>query len=531
MSLGSIRKFRRAQHHVILSQQISAVPGLIVPVLYFAEPSGPGQETLQPLHPLTDYFVSHSAMSMTWMRDRARGVGLLYDYLRQRSPYFQAVAADSFVNVHRVALSEFQVHLVRGTVVNSPTGPVDETGLYWLPSSSSDSVINLCRAVHDFLAWLDVGGFGDRLERSATDSRDIPINGRDTIRFLYVARYRKKVSFLAHIKSTKRQRVPVDRVNIGRDTRSFTAKNHVQFPREFLVKLFREGFVSRPSGNTLRECEDITGKLATMFCGFGGTRRSESLHVWVNDVQLVDGKPTVFLHHPVLAKIKHPAHGEMTREEYLRMFCKMEPRNRVGDKFHAGWKGIKCNSAFWAPLYWLPFDGISEYFWETFQTYLLMVRPRLIRERLRRGLPDHPFLLVSAGRSNQDDEDSIGSPYTYVAHGNAWSRAIARLAAKYPEENLVEAKANGTTLHGLRHLYGGILAELKIGEREIQECMHHLSPLSSLTYTKPRNEFVDQQLSAAAEVVRLGNMEEPTRQFRNLNTMLTDIIGLTKGDF
>lgn len=518
-------------HHLIVSQRIKDIPGLVVPVVYLLESGNDGSENMRPLHALTDYFASHSAMSMTWMLERARGIGLFYDYLRQRRAYFQAKADDELVNLHRLALTEFQGHLSRGTVVNGPSGPVDETGLFWLPSASPDRAISLCRGISDVLAWLHDGGYGDRLPSWAADRRDVPSDGRGALRFLYVARYRKEVSLLSHIKGARRQRRPPSRDNIGRDMRAFDARDTVQFPRQYLAPLLLEGFVSRPNAAAAWQCEDMTAKLAAMLCAFGGLRRSEPLHLWVRDVQWVDGEPTVFLHHPVMAKVRHEVHGEMTREEYLRTHCGMEPRNRPGTKFHAGWKGIKCNRDWWAPLYWLPFDGVKEYFWQTFQTYLFEVRPRLMRERFRRGLPDHPFLLVSAGGANHDgDEDSAGAPYTQAAFGKAWRRAMARLARKHPEGRLAVSKRQGTTLHGLRHLYGGLLAELGLGPQQIQECMHHISPLSQLTYTKPRNAHIDQCLREAADRIRSDRAPDAMPEFKSLRGMLAEIPRAAAGD-
>jgi len=71
---------------------------------------------------------------------------------------------------------------------------------------------------------------------------------------------------------------------------------------------------------------------------------------------------------------------------------------------------------------------------------------------------------------------------------------------KYGDPCLRIRKRLGTTQHGVRHLYGAILSELGMSPKTIQECMHHISPLSQQTYTSPRNEFVNSQLRAAAEI-------------------------------
>ena len=78
---------------------------------------------------------------------------------------------------------------------------------------------------------------------------------------------------------------------------------------------------------------------------------------------------------------------------------------------------------------------------------------------------------------------------------------MARLMKIYGDPKLKIEKTLGTTQHGVRHLYGAILAELGLSPKTIQECMHHVSPLSQQTYTNPRNEFVNAQLKAAAATV------------------------------
>jgi integrase len=388
-----------------------------------------------------------------------------------------------------------------------------------------DSAIALLRGIRDVVEWLHDNGYGDRLGDLVEAYELAPKTGRETIRFAYVAAYRKNVSFLAHIEEQGHQRSAIRRDILGPDQRSLEAPEVIQFPRKWFAPLLLEGFASRRSSAESDRAEDMVAKLSTAICGGGGIRRSEALHIWVSDIQLVDGKPEVFLNHPVNAKVIHETHGEMTRQEYLRTFCGMEPRNQAAGKYHAGWKGVKCNSQWWAPMYWLPFDGIPEHFWRTFEEYMYEVRPRLMRKRKARGLPDHPFLLVCAGSANQSgDLESSGNPYTYDAYGKAWTRAMSRLRAKYGNEVPRVAKNLGTTPHGLRHLYGGLLKELGLSSPVIQECLHHISPLSQQTYTRPHsNKEVSDQLNAAAERTRRGDIGELKSAFRGIPEMLNDL--------
>ena len=151
-------------------------------------------------------------------------------------------------------------------------------------------------------------------------------------------------------------------------------------------------------------------------------------------------------------------------------------------------------------MYWGPFPGIKEEFLECFLEYVGDVRPRLMRERRARGLPDHPFLLVSSGSAHHEDDDaSAGNPYTLSALKKSWRRAMGRLQKLFPEADLRVRKHSGTSLHGLRHHYGASLARLGMTREEIQESMHHIHPNSSLVYTKPTPSEVHSIISAAQE--------------------------------
>lgn len=530
--VGSLRRFRRSLHHFIAVQRVAGIPGLHVPVLYLAEVDTAGEEVLRPLTSLTDYFVAHSAMSMTWMASTARALGKVYDYLRQRATYFEA-PAERYINLHRVVTAEFQNHLSRGTIeIREPEGITDDTGLFWPPIASIDVAMCLMRGIHDFVGWLHSAGYGEHLQAFAQDLRAPPSNGRDAVRFLYAARYQREVSFFAATKAAwKQRRRPPGRDVFGGDSRDFAANETVRFPLRHLASLLLQGFTSRGAGGS-GQGEDVAGKLATMFCGFGGLRMSEPLHLWLQDVQFVDADPVVFLHHPVRAMVVHEIHGEMTRSEYLRTFCGMEPRNHDGGKFHSGWKGIKTNSQYWAPIYWLPFHGVQEMLWSTLRTYLFDVRPRLMRQRRARGLPDHPFLLVSSGGANHEgDGTSIGDPYTRTAFRNSHRRAMARLRAlRDGDPTLAIAKSLGTTLHGLRHEYGGLLEELGLSVRLRQECMHHVSPLSTLTYGQPRSESISDALNEAALRARSGEAPQASAVVHSTEAALRALLDQARGE-
>lgn len=520
MQLAAIRKLRRGLHHLIVVQRIPTVPGLEIPVLYLDERKEDGSIVLQPLQALTNYFIANSAMSTTWMRQRASALGMLFDYLQQRRDHLLELAKSELHCHFRIALTQFQNHLFRGTLVLDDDKVVDPTGLYWMQSSPGRAM-NVMRALSDFTAWVQETEVDNTLVRQPADII-VPATGRDTARFLYIARYKREVSFFAHIKRVSKQRQPSNEAIFGSGAGGVNSAGHVQFPRQHLVSFIRAGFLVGRSKSELQNYEDHAAKIVTMLCAFGGIRRSEALHVWTNDVQWANGSPVVFLHHPVQGKIHYADEGEMLRADFLRRYHQMEPRNLVRGKFHAGWKGIKCNSEWWTQIYWLPLDGITEAFSEAVRTYLLDIRPELMRYRRKRGLQDHPFLLVSTGYANHDsDLDSVGAPYTYAAYRNAWARAVTRLRKITKDDNIIVKKKLGLTPHGLRHLYGSLLKELNVPANIIQEGLHHRSPLSQLVYTQPTAEHVHDVLSSARSGLSGLSVDADNPWFNTMEDALT----------
>jgi hypothetical protein len=378
-------------------------------------------------------------------------------------------------------------------------------------------VLRLVRALDDYIKWLHDCGYGDKLPAGYevwSAGKDHLFPGADVVRMLYAAHYARKFSLLAHVKKRNQTRPqPPSAGLLERDDRRVGTDDTKRFPIKYLVPLLAQAFVKCPVATDPLDREDVTGHLAAVLLAGGGIRESEPHHLWVNDITIVDGEPVVFLRHPQLSLIDLPDGSSITREEYLGKFCAMLPRNRMADKFHSGWKGIKLGSEHWAMMYWLPLPGLKEHFLAAYLEYIRQVRPKLMQARRSRGLPDHPFLLVSSGRAQQEgDNTSVGDPYTRVAARNSWSRAFNRLQHLYPDANLVLAKSNGTTRHGLRHLYGGTLAELGVSSEMVQECMHHISPRSQLVYKEPLKSAVHLTLSEAAENIRRGN--HPLAAFR-----------------
>lgn len=482
----------------MVMQRVSHVPGLAIPVLYLDESDGCGSTIPVPLTAMTEYLIANSAMSRTWMIQRARAVGLLFDYIRQLRGELLEAARTTGQCPYRILLSRFMNNLVRGTCTPGLEGILDKSGLYWQASSPTKTT-NLVRGLWDFVGWLkDIKGDDQEGLRAIEDGL-MPDTGRATLELLYAARYRRAISFLAHLEANVNMRVSPARQVVGRISSQSALSSTARFPRQHLGQFIRDCFVVRRTTGDDVSHEDATAKLATMICAFGGLRRSELLHLWTNDVQWVDGKPVVFLHHPVSSVMRLDSGPSMTRSEILRHRFGMTPRNRAAGKLHAGWKGIKLNRDNWAPVYWLPVPGIEEALSDALKEYIHFIRPRLMRERRAQGGNDHPFLLVSAGYGNQvDDLSSRGSPYTSAAYRNAWRRAVRKLSLACSDEGIRVSKRDGLTVHGLRHLYGATLREMGVSAEVIQECMHHVSRFSQEIYTQPTPEVVNGLLRSAA---------------------------------
>lgn len=348
-----------------------------------------------------------------------------------------------------------------------------------------------------------------------------PISGVDAMRLLHMARYSKSFSMLAHLKKPTVEVQSLSTRTLERDQRKSTPADTKIFPLKYVNPLITQGFLKKPSAIDPLEREDVTGKLAALLLLGGGGRRSEPLHLWVNDVTIVRGEPFVVLRHPQFSFVEMPDKSRITREEYLKKYCGMLPRNVGRDERHSGWKGMKSNTDGSAIIYWLPMPGIKEQFLACFLEYMQEVRPRLIRERLSRGLPDHPFLLLSSGEAHHhNNATSVGDPYSYVAFGKSWQRALKRLQGLFPEAELSVEKNLGTTLHGLRHLYGRTLKRLGLPPEMIQECMHHVSPRSQLVYGTPTDEEVNAMLSAVAERIQQGHDPLNLARFKTTDEVL-----------
>ena len=472
-------------------QRVDKVPGLAVPALYLAKVGDTG-DAPEPLPGFVSFLVAHSSRSSTWMVQRARGIGLFHDFLTHKGHPNGMLGKLDRRSVRHLS-SAFGTALNKGTILFSGSGMEDPTGLMWAPAASENQMRAFLRGIADFFDWVDdlrdeAGGGDRKAVQRATGASASRAHGMPKDADLF--------AHLRHLRGPPREIPGLEAIRRNEPTSSGTYR----FPAAKLDGLFVHGFTPL---HGVPGREDLTAKLVAMLCAFGGLRCSETLHLWVSDIDFADGGPVVFIHHPAAGKLSMEDGASITRGDRLMLKYGMLPRNLDPGRHHAGWKGVTLGPDGWSKLHWRWTDRQRHMFVATLDRYLAEERPRLMRKRRRRGLPDHPFLLVSAGSANREDDvsdqgDVAGDPYTMVALHSGWRRAIRRLATRTGDASLTVAKVLGTTIHGLRHAYLGALADERVDPLVIAACARHRSVLSQAAYTRPTATRVNQTLARLA---------------------------------
>ena len=326
-SLRFLLGVRRGRHHLIQWQRVSGHAFLVVPALYLIESRLPTGEDLVPVNVLTEYFVSYPEMSEKGRIYIARALGLLFDYaVATAAQYLPRLKLD-YADVHRDFTLNFTTHLRYGTIGDGIEG--DSTGLCWPPASSRRNTEDLIRALEKFLAYIGKRGLwnSSSIARSLPGYRSLAVGS--FFRNLYVAKFKRNVSFWNHLKTATPVTGVPTRHELGKSDRPAGAVpgGTYKFPNEYLAALLVEAYrLERPRPGPVGNV-DITGLLHTTLLYGGGLRPLEPLHIWVSDVQVIAGEPVVFLHHPAHAVLQDwqigaagsgvARGGALTRERYL----------------------------------------------------------------------------------------------------------------------------------------------------------------------------------------------------------------------
>lgn len=512
-------------YHATMAMPVDGMPnGWTARVLHLRKPDG----TTEPYKRLIDYMKAHPRRSRTWQDTAARALGLFWDFCQTRGTTIirgmlvLKTQEQLSTASQRELFRAFALALISGTVKDGQ----DDSGLFW-PRTPLARANGLVRSIEDFARWCDEDG--GRSDLSLTTGPLLPQNGLGITELLVWGRMRNLL-MLKHISSptlVSRENV----VDLGGDPRGSTAEPVKFFPLDHIDRLLWEGH-KRPG----REHDpnpftkfNVRDQMITLLDGWGGLRRSEGLHLWVQDVVEEPGKlghALVVLNHPSEARVlfTDPITGrevETTREEVLNRRYQLRPRHLVQrTRYHAGWKGMDLNRRHQAFVYWLD-DAAGALFWVLYLGYIRYVRKPVMEQRLRQGGRDHPFLFVSEGEAHREgDQALIGDPYSAKAYERNHEAAVRRIGLEH-------RKDLGTTTHGLRHSYGQTLMNLGVPAAVIKKGLHHRHALSQVPYTVPTRETVNAELNAAwarsrgesVLVPPLGH--ESARALRNLHDFIT----------
>lgn len=492
MQLPTVRNFPRGLHHLTIWRKVEGSFRPEVPVLYVRNAN---TEPMEPMLRLLDYIKAHPGMSVTWLLYRCRAFGAFVDFVKQNGDRYTAMASHrSRRSLHRTVVREFITAMIKGTVQTGGDGIEDATGLYWLPAGLAE-VKRRLEALRDVASWLDTEGHGDTLANAALP--EIPSDPSGALDFLYTAQVTRRISLLDYLSPFKKTAPKRTRDAFGRKGSSNAPI--FSFPKSYIVPLLERGFVSSHRRNR----EDPTTRLLSMFMFLGSIRGSEGLHVWLSDVQFVDGEAVLFLYHPADSMVTGSGGHSVTRRMYLMEHFGRRPRcDFLKGPEAAGWKGVKGDLN-GATVHWLPIPGIGKAIGNAVRSYVHNVRAPAMRIRKSLGLPDHPYLLVSTGDVIGASVGAVGDPYSMSAFQAAWERAVERLRRETDDPTLEVAKRNGTTPHGSRHFYATTLRMAGLDRAYLQACLHHINPFSLLAYEHPTVAEISTQLQNAANQVSL----------------------------
>ncbi len=470
------------KNHIIVKQRLGTVgKPLVIPVLYFRT-----DEETKRVESLLDYFLDNSGRSDQWMKYRARALGYFYDYCTSL-PFNSNVANHPLV--HKRIIRGFLFALLNGTI-DKDTG-IDELGLYW-PSTGINIVKRICRALTDIVEYC----YNNELVTGnlfSGQSNPIPNSEPTALSFLHVAHKIKGQSFLSHIinVSALTRRLQSQRKNSPFYFDAPSPENSLapkRFPDELIGPLFKYGFIKNKDAKKLEDREDIPAKMCCLLWLFTGMRKSEPLHLWINDVVYVQG-------HGLKVIQRHPSEShtyligeDMTRKEYLKRIGRM-PRNQETTKSQkARWKNLSLGEGGQAYVYFLH-KSAEELFMAMYNYYITHVRPEKMDVLENNGKPSHPFLFVSSGVDRSTGKSYVGEPYSAKALGDAFNNALDRveneLGIKIPR-----GRSNNTNPHAARHFYIGTLKDAGIDAKVIQKAVKHGSILSQNAYDAPTEERV-----------------------------------------
>lgn len=491
-------------HHVTVVRRFQHMPeGFSARVLILRRSDG----SIQEYDPLTRFQLAFPHRSSSWQNTVVRAMGLFWDYCATAPADMSA----------RDLFRRFALALVSGTIKSDGS---DATGLLW-PSTPRERAVEFVKRIEGFAQWCAAENEEFVPAIAPTEEPLIPGSAQHMTEMLVWGRLRQ-LSMLQHIKAapTTAHKSSVDR---GPEPRGHAAEPVKFFPPAHAERLLWEGH-ARPGLETAPNVflrYNIRDIMIALLDGWGSLRRSEGLHLWINDVTddpLKPGHALVVLHHPSEARVEwfnreSGREEKLTRREILKREYGLLPRNVAKrGAYHVGWKGMDLDRNYRASVFWID-DNAAALFQILYYGYIRFVRPVVMEERRRLGGRDHPFLFVSE-RVNAKT-GLPGEPYSETAYERNHRAAVERIG-------LVHGKNFGTTTHGLRHLYGRTMTKLGVISQVISKGLHHRNPLSQAPYAAPDADTVNEQLNVAKRKIADGHL--PVARFSG--TTAAALLGL-----
>jgi hypothetical protein len=285
-------------HHATMAMPVRGMPhGWTARVLFLRRQDG----SIEPYARLVEYMKAYWRRSSTWQNTIARALGLFWDYCQISGPMVMAEAEAAGVHPQTALFRGFATTLVTGS---DAVDVVDD--LHW-PRTGVRRAQDLISAIERFAEWNDVDDvrskiLPDKLRRGVGEAMSVTD-------ILVWARMRN-VSMLKHL-AVPRQVRRSSVVDLGRDARGFGAEPVKRFPSQHIERLLWEGH-ARPgmagTGNPFAGF-NVRDQMIAILDAWGGLRRSDGLHLWVNDVQEDPAHPghaLVVLNHPSEASILWP---------------------------------------------------------------------------------------------------------------------------------------------------------------------------------------------------------------------------------
>ncbi|WP_456635837.1 hypothetical protein [Bradyrhizobium sp. USDA 10063] len=480
-------------HHVTVPMPVEGMAeGWTARVLCLSRPDG----VVETFGPLLKYFKAHSTRGSSWQDTAAQALGLLWDYgIATKDRYPDRSPRNLF--------RDFALALAKGTIATDATDP---TGLFW-PATPYTRCKSLIKAIEKFAEWCDA----EERTSSPISPEFVPLVPQTSEHVTAMLRWSRlrETSMLKHITHAPRARKR-STIDHGPDPRGRGPEPVKFFPPEHAARLLWDGYKApgTESEPNIFLRYNVRNMMIALLDGWGGLRRSEGLHLWVQDV-IEDPNnlehALVVLNHPSEAKVEFtdPITRRVeivTRREFLKREHGLLPRHEVTrGAYHAGWKGMDLDREYRACVFWIDPDA-GALFWVLYWGYLNYVRTPIMAERIKLGGRNHPFLFVSArGDESGDDPTLPGEPYSEAAYERAHEAAVKRIG-------LAHRKYLGTTTHGLRHLYGQTMQDLGVPPQVIKKGLHHRNYLSQAPYTVPDNAKTNQKLREAQEKIVKGEI-------------------------